>query len=185
MAALDAVEADVVGEFYGGAEAPECRDVRAADALETFGANFGVVPTFGDDGVPEAVDDFVANVEEAGAFGGLQPLVRAGRVHVAAEVVDVEAHHAGDVGAVDGGENIFGAGQGGDFFGGEDDAGESGDVAEEDDASARGDGVVEKIEDLRGVFDRARERDFFDHDAVALGFADSRGARRRDVPGRS
>src|SRR5450755_2652042 len=167
---LDAVQADVVGEFYGGAESPEGGAVGAADALETFGANFGIVPTFGDDGVPKAVDDFIADVEEAGAFGGLQPLVGAGGVHVAAEVVDVEAHHAGDVGAVDGGKNIFGAGQGGDFFGGENYAGESGDVAEEDDAGARGDGVIEEIEDLRGVFYRARESDFFYYDAVALGF---------------
>ena len=41
------------------------------------------------------------------------------------------------------------AGQGGDFFGRQHDAGHGRDVAEEDDARARRDGVVEKIQDLR------------------------------------
>ena len=54
-------------------------------------------------------------------------------------------------------------------FAGRTHARESGDVAEEDDARARSDGVIEEVEHLRRVFDRAGERDFFHHDAVALG----------------
>jgi hypothetical protein len=43
-------------------------------------------------------------------------------------------------------------------------------VAEEDDASARGDGVVEKVENLGGVLHRAGQGYSLHHDAVALGF---------------
>ena len=58
-------------------------------------------------------------------------------------------HHAGDVRAVDGGENSFRARQGASSFAGQHDAGHSRDVAEENDARARRDGVVEKIQHLR------------------------------------
>ena len=114
-----------------------------------------LVPAFGDDGIPQAVDHFVAHVEKARAFGRLQPFVRARGIHVAAEVVNVQSHHAGDVRAIDGGENAFRAGERAEFFRGQNDAGERSDVAEEDDAGAWSDGIVEEIENLRGVFHRA------------------------------
>src|SRR5258706_5905294 len=71
MTSLDAVEANVVRELDRGAQSPERRDVRTSDALKAFGAKLLVIPAFGGDGVPQAVDDFVANVEKAGAFGRL------------------------------------------------------------------------------------------------------------------
>ncbi len=107
MAALDAVEADVISEFNGGAQPVESGDVGAADALEALGAEGGLVPAFGDDGVPQAVDNLIAHVEKAGAFGRLQPFVRAGGIHVAAEIMNVQPHHAGHVGAIHGRENTF------------------------------------------------------------------------------
>ncbi len=43
-------------------------------------------------------------------------------------------------------------------------------MAEEDDASARSDGVVKEIEDLGRIFYGTRQRDPFYDDAVAFGF---------------
>jgi hypothetical protein len=116
VAALDAVHANVVCQFDGGAQAAQCGNVGTANALEAFGAELDVVPPFGGDGAPQAVDDFVTDIQEASALGGLQPLVRAGRIHVAAQVGDVEAHHSRNVGAIDSREDSFRARQRGEFF---------------------------------------------------------------------
>ena len=85
----------------------------------------------------------------------MQPLVRAGGIHVAAEVVQVEAHHAGDVRAIDGGDDSFAAGEGAKFFGGQNDSGNGGDVAEEQNARARGNVGAEQIQNLIAIDDRA------------------------------
>ena len=81
--------------------------------------------------VPDAVDHLVAHVEEAGSLWRLQPLVRAGGVHVAADLVHVELHHARHVRAIDGGENSLGARQRAEFFCRQHHAGHGRDVAEE------------------------------------------------------
>jgi hypothetical protein len=78
MAAFDPVESDIVSELDRGAHPPQRRDIRAADSLEAFGAKLGLVPPFGGDGVPQAVDDLVTHVEKAGALGGHQPFMRTG-----------------------------------------------------------------------------------------------------------
>ena len=70
---------------------------------------------------------------------------------IAADVLNIQAHHAGHVRAVDGRENAFRAGQRAEFFGWQHDAGERGDVAEEHDTSAGSNGVIEEIEYLGGV----------------------------------
>jgi len=95
------------------------------------------------------------------AFGGHQPFVRARRVHVATKIVNVKARHANDVRAVDGGENSLRAGERAELLRRQHDASDCGDVAEEDDAGAGSDGVIEKIEDLGGVFYREGKATFF------------------------
>ena len=59
------------------------------------------------------------------------------------------------VSAVDGRENSLGAGERAEFFRGQNDASDGRDMAEEDDARAGRDGVVEEIENLGCVFDGA------------------------------
>src|SRR5882762_4405017 len=71
--------------------------------------------------------------------------------------------------AIDGREYSFRSGKSGEFFRRQDRSGERRDVAEEDDARARSDGIVEEIEHLRGILYRARQRNFSYHNAVALG----------------
>src|SRR5262249_32116990 len=105
MAMFDAVHANVFRELYRGAQTPEGGHVRTSDSLETLGADCFVVPSFGGDGIPELVNDFIANVEKSRPLRRLKPFMRAGRIHVTAEVVEVEAHHAGDMRTVNGGEN--------------------------------------------------------------------------------
>src|SRR5258708_17754993 len=92
MAAFDPVNSDIVGELDRGAQPPQRGDVRAADSLEALGAKLGLVPAFGGDGVPQAVDDFVAYVEKAGALWSHQPLMLTCWIHFAANVVYVETH---------------------------------------------------------------------------------------------
>src|SRR6185369_7236255 len=169
VALFDAVDADSVGEIDGGAQAADRGDVGAANTLKALGSDFFVVPTFGGDRVPEAVHNFIADVEKAGAFGGLEPFVRAGRVHIAAEIVEIELHHARDVSAVDGGENAFRTSESAELFCGKNDARDRGDVTEENDAGARGHGFAEKIENHLRIGDGLGQSDFFYRDAVALG----------------
>ena len=118
VTAFDSVHADFVGQLNRGAQSPERGQVGAADALEAFAAELWFVPAFGCDRAPEAVDHFVADVEKSRTFGCLQPLVRAGGIHIAAQVVEVEAHHAGNVRSVDGGDDAFAARQGAELLGG-------------------------------------------------------------------
>ena len=73
------------------------------------------------------------------------------------------------MGSIDRGDNSFAAGQGAEFLGGQHHSGEGGDVAEEQNSGARGDGVADQIQHLRGIFYRLRQRDLLHHDAVALG----------------
>ena len=108
---LDAIHADLVGKFKGRTQSPEGGDIGTADPLEAFGTQFGFIPAFGRDCVPQAVDDFIPHIEEPRAFGRLQPLVGAGRVHVAAQIVQIQLHHAGDMRAVYCRQNSFGARQ--------------------------------------------------------------------------
>src|SRR5882762_7944249 len=71
--------------------------------------------------------------------------------------------------AIDGREYSFRSGKSGEFFRRQDRSGERRDVAEENDARARSDGIVEEIEHLRGVVYWARQRHFPYYNAVALG----------------
>jgi hypothetical protein len=71
--------------------------------------------------------------------------------------------------AVDGRENILGAGKGAKLARGKDDAGDGGDVTEENHAGAGRDGVAEAIENVGGVGHGLGQGDFFHDDAVALG----------------
>src|SRR5262252_9624317 len=146
MTFLDAVDSNLLGEVDGGAQTCESGDIGAADALEALGANFHVVPAFGGNCVPHAVNHFVAHIKEATAFGRLQPFVWAGGVHVATEVVQVEFHHAGDVRTVHGTQNAFRTSQCTKLFCGQNHASKRGDVAEEDDARLRCDCVAKKVQ---------------------------------------
>jgi len=99
-----------------------------------------------------AVDDFVAHIEKAGAFGAISHLCGLDEYMFATKIVNVRPVMANDVRAVDGGENSLRAGERAELLRRQHDASDCGDVAEEDDAGAGSDGVIEKIEDLGGVF---------------------------------
>src|ERR1019366_815196 len=122
VTALDALHADVVRQLDGGAQSPQRGHVRTANALEAFGADLGIVPAFGGDRAPHAVDDFIAHVEETSTFGRHQPLVWARRIHVAAKLTDVKAHHSGDVRSIDGRQYSFCASESGEFLRGKHDS---------------------------------------------------------------
>src|SRR5207302_2271325 len=122
---------------------PERGHVRAADALKAFGANLLVLPAFRHDRVPEPIDDFIAHVKKSGALGGEQPFMWAGRIHIAAELADVEPHHARDMRSVNRGKNSFGTSQRRELVGRQYDPGACRDMAEENHARAGSDGVVE------------------------------------------
>src|SRR5437764_13167339 len=95
--------------------------------------------------------------------------MRRGRIEVASQVVDVELHHAGNMGAVKGRDNVFGAGQRGDLFGRQDHAGGGADMAYEDDAGARGDSVIDAVEDFRRILRRLGQLEFLYYNAISLG----------------
>src|SRR5262249_21945205 len=157
MAVLDAIHTDIFRKLDGGTQTPERWNIRASDSLEAFGTDCFVIPAFGGDGVPELVDDFVADVEKSRAFRCLEPLVWTGGIHVASKVVDVEPHHAWDMRTIYGGENAFATGECAEFLRRENYAGIGRDVAEEKDAGSRRDGIVEKIEDLCWILNRLRQ----------------------------
>src|SRR5580658_3938319 len=84
--------------------------------------------------------------------------------------MNVEAHHADDMGAIDRRKDALRPRQRAEFLRWQHHAGDRRDVAEEDDAGAGSDGVVEEIENLRSIFHGERQCDFLHHYAIALGF---------------
>src|SRR5262249_14444805 len=107
--------------------------------LKAFGADFGVVPSVGNSGAPKPIDHLVANIEDASAFGCLQPFVRTRTVHVATQFLDVEAKHARRMSAVDHGDNTFRSREITDFLDGLDYACVRRDMAGKNHLGARGD----------------------------------------------
>ena len=81
------------------------------ELLKSLRAESGIVPALAGERVPEPINDLVTYIEEAGALGPLQPLVSAGKVRVTTEILDVQMHHAKDLGAVYSGKNAFVASQ--------------------------------------------------------------------------
>src|SRR6266849_10470980 len=169
MTLFNPVHPDVICQLDRCAQSPERGHVRTPDPLEAFCPNFYVVPAFGGDGVPHLIDHFVSDVEESRALRRLQPLVRTGRIEIAAQIVQIEAHHAGGVCAICGGENTFGPSQRTQLLNWQHDSGKGADMTEEQHPGSRGDGVAEKIQDLRGIFYRFRKRNFLYDDPVAFG----------------
>src|SRR4051794_34386082 len=94
---------------------------------------------------PAAVDDLVTHVKKASALGRHEPFVGAGTVKITSNFFDVDGHHSGNLGAVNHGDDSFAACQGGDFFDREDDSGDGGDVADEDDLGLGSDGGFNQL----------------------------------------
>ncbi len=69
-----------------------------------------------------------------------------GRIHIAAKFVDIEAHHADDVRAIDCGENALAACQSAELFRRKHNAGRRGDVTEEHHSRARRDRIIKLIQ---------------------------------------
>src|SRR5205085_476138 len=81
----------------------------------------------------------------------------------------VEAHHSGGVRSVRSRQDAFASGQGAQFLDWKNHSRKSADVAEKHHTGAFRDGIVEKIEYLRGIFNRSRKRNFFNDNSVTLG----------------
>src|SRR5205085_2454537 len=139
---VNAIESYLIAQLKRGAHAPQDRNIGCADVHEALGFQFRMVPAVGGDRAPDALEHFRTDVKEAGTLRREEPFVRAGGVEVAADVVDVERHHAGNVRAVEGGDDALAARQRRNLFDRQDDARIGGDVAHEDDARARRDGVA-------------------------------------------
>src|SRR5579859_6537307 len=107
MAAFDALHPDAVGEVDGRVQSREHWKVRRSYALKAFRLELGMLPSLGRNRIPQTVLHFGTNEQESGPFGSLQPLVRRRCVHVTADVVQVERHHADDVCSVEGAEETF------------------------------------------------------------------------------
>ncbi len=105
MPPFDPLHPDLIRQLHRGAQSPKGGHVGAADALETLCAQFRFIPARSDDGVPQPVDHLVADVEKPATLRRLQPFVRARGVHVAAQLVHIELHHADGMRAVDRREN--------------------------------------------------------------------------------
>ena len=84
--------------------------------------------------------------------------------------MQVQLHHAGDVSAVYGREDAFGACQPAQLLCRQHDTRNRGDMAKEHYARPRSNGVTEKVQNLCRVLNRLGQRDFLHDDAIALGF---------------
>ena len=91
-----------------------------------------------------------------------------GRIHIAAKFVDIEAHHADDVRAIDCGENALAACQSTELFRRKHNASRRGDVTEEHHSRARRDRIIKLIQHLRRVLHRFRQCDLLYHHAVTF-----------------
>src|SRR6516164_10975829 len=97
---LDALHSDLLGESDRRTHPGEGRHIRASDPLKPLGADLRVVPAFRGEHAPQAIDNFIAHVEEPATLGRLQPLVRTRGVQITAELMQVHLHHADYVSAV-------------------------------------------------------------------------------------
>ena len=168
-AGLDPLAADGLLEVEGGLHGQHERPGALAQAVVAGRPALLVVPARGHHGRPEALLGGAAQVEEARAGGGVQPLVGAHCVEVHPQVVHVELQHAQGVGAVHHGQDALGARERGQLLDREPAARLVGEVADADDSGAGGDGPGEDVDEGRGVGARDGERQLLQHHPVALG----------------
>ena len=105
---------------------------------------------------PDAVLDLFAHVEQAGALGSQHPLVAAGGVGVDLQLFDIHGEHTRRLSAVAGQQDILWTGDGGDFGQGHAQPGGRIYVAEAADPGARGDAILDELQDF--VLTRCRSR---------------------------
>ena len=72
MAALDALHTDAIREVDGSDQSGDERDIGRSDVLKALGFELWLVPSMGDDRIPDfAHDCVIAQIEKAGALGCL------------------------------------------------------------------------------------------------------------------
>src|SRR6202521_2920311 len=174
VAPFDPLHSDLICQLHGRAHSPERGHVGAADALEALRAQLRFVPAGGDYGVPQPGDLLVSNIQKPTALRRLQPLVRAGGVHVASQLVYVQPHHSHNVRAVHRRENPLRTRQRAEFLGRQNHARNRGDVAEKQHARPRRDRIIDKIQRRRRIRHRLWQRDLFHHNPISF---------RAQVPG--
>src|SRR5262249_24511 len=138
--------------------------------LEALCLELWLVPAVSGDSVPHLSHNrFIAQIQKPGALRRLQPLVRGGCIEVASNVVDVQPHHAGNMGSVKRGADPLGAGQRGDLLHRQHYAGSGTDMADKNDARARRNSIVDAVENLRGVLGRFWYLEFLYDAPIPLG----------------
>src|SRR5215471_17080356 len=136
--------------------------------LESFSLQLWLVPTVRGDGVPQlGHDGFIFEVEKAGTLGRLQPFVWGRSIKIATHIVQVEAHHAGDMRSIECRDDSLGARQRGNLFYRQNNSGDGSDVADKDDARARSDGVVDSIQNLSCIPGWFGNLKCFNHHSIA------------------
>ena len=100
-------------------------------------------------------------------FGACSHL-RAGRIHIAANLLQVQTHHPITCAPSTADKILFGAARRTEFLRGKNNASCRGDMAEKDHARARGDDIIEEIQYVAGLLDERGQRHFLDHDAIAF-----------------
>src|SRR5215510_1310577 len=138
--------------------------------LESLCFQLWLVPSVCGDSAPKlAHDGVVFQVEEAGALGRLQPFMWRRSIKVAAHIVQVEAHHPGDVCSIERRDDALGARQRSNFFYRQNNASNGSDVADKDDARAGSNGVVDSIQYFSSIFRRLGNPECLNHNSIALG----------------
>src|SRR5439155_25564985 len=115
---------------------------------------------------PEPVEPVLADIQRPRSLGSQQPLVGAGGVKVAAEIVEIEGDLADGMGAIDVRQDAALPGQGTDLPGRQDQPGDGGDVTEGDDPGATSEGALEALDNLVCGCRRFRQGHEVELDAV-------------------
>ena len=136
--------------------------------MKAFRPQLGFVPTFGGNRIPEAINHLVPHEKKAGTLGRLQPFVRARGIKIAADIVHVEAHHAGHMRAIHRRQNSLGPRQRTQFLCRKHHSGCRRDVAEKDHACSRGNRIIKKVQHLRRFLHRLGKNDFLNDNSVTL-----------------
>ena len=136
-------DTDQVEQVDGGFQGRHTGVVLLSHGFELPGAFELVAPARRDDRWPELADPLGTDKEDAGFERAHRPLVRAGRVGIAAEVLEVQIARAEGLGPVHVEKDVAPAGQLGDRLDGIADAGRAGQVGDRDHAGARRDGLLD------------------------------------------